>query len=95
MYEVHDGVELVVVQNEQGDIELVDDFLPEKFDNYGTLLSLSFILYLIIPLYFIFLETVMVDQREVQDDDIVPMDTWEVLVQNRINNCKIYIKSRN
>ena len=54
VYEVYDGVELVVVQNEQGDIELVDDFLPEKFDNYGTLSSLSFILYLIIPLYFIF-----------------------------------------
>ena len=48
MYEVHDGVELVVVQNEQGDIELVDDFLPEKFDNYGTLSIVSFILYLII-----------------------------------------------
>ena len=88
MYEVHDGVELVVVQNEQGDIELVDDFLPEKFDNYGTLSIVSFILYLIIWLYFIILETVIVDQHEVQDDDIVSMDTWEVLVQNIINNCK-------
>ena len=84
MYEVHDGVELVVVQNEQGDIDLVDDFLPEKFDNYGTLSIVSFILYLIIWLYFIFLETVIVDQHEVQDDDIVSMDTWEVLVQNII-----------
>jgi len=61
VYEVYDGVELVVVQNEEGEIELVDDFLPEKFDNY---------------------ETVMVDQREVQDDDIVPMDTWEAIQQN-------------
>ena len=87
MYEVHDGVELVVVQNEQGDIELVDDFLPEKFDNYGTLSSVYFLLYPIIWLFFI-LETVIVDQHEVQDDDIVPMDTWEVLVQNIINNCK-------
>ena len=84
MYEVHDGVELVVVQNEQGDIDLVDDFLPEKFDNYGTLSIVSFILYLIIWFYFIFLETVIVDQHEVQDDDIVSMDTWEVLVQNII-----------
>ena len=48
VYEVHDGVELVVVQNEQGDIELVDDFLPEKFDNYGTLSIVSLILYLLI-----------------------------------------------
>ena len=37
VYQIVDGVDVTIVQYETGDIEKVDDFLPDAFDNYGMI----------------------------------------------------------